>query len=163
MNNKPLDLNLDNLKAGDEITSVKVEKDGSLSYGAVRIILELSGCGDRWRYTNRINLNKVAGSFPLNGVGYYAMSKRITPHFFYSANPKHIEESKKNRARVIAAAELRKAEQLKNLESFEKELDALLKKYGADIYATQLSGDDQGVELDICISVGDSSKTLTEG
>jgi hypothetical protein len=86
-------LNLENLKIGDEITTITPYKNG-FKYGWVYVTTEWCDRHKRWRYSYQNNSKKCAGWFPLTGHGYYFMSKRNTPDFYYSANPKHIEKAK---------------------------------------------------------------------
>jgi hypothetical protein len=88
------DLNLDNLKVGTEIVTIRVTS-GKRVYGGVRIITGLCERNQIWRYAKEDNLKKNIGVLPSNGLGWDFMSKRKEPDFYYSANPRHIEEAKK--------------------------------------------------------------------
>lgn len=87
------DLNLENLKVGDEIVTIRPSKEG-LKYGAVKVLTVWEDGHKKWRYAHPSNLSKNVGWFPLTGHGYDFMSKRKTPDFYYSANPEHIKNSK---------------------------------------------------------------------
>lgn len=53
---------------------------------------------------------KNVGAFPITGNGYDFMSKRNQPDFFYSANPKHIKEAKKQHKDVKLEREKKERE-----------------------------------------------------
>jgi hypothetical protein len=82
-------LNLDNLKAGDEVVVIK--PNGSIS-GSIRV-LEWSESHQGFRMNGKDG--KTIGILPKDGKGFYAMHSRETPHFYYSANPIHIKKAKK--------------------------------------------------------------------
>lgn len=86
------ELNLENLKIGDEITTITPYRNG-FKYGWVYNITEWSNAHKRWRFRYADN-KKDAGWFPLTGHGYYFMSNRNTPDYYYSANPEHIKKAK---------------------------------------------------------------------
>jgi len=64
-----------------------------------------------------------------------------------------IETEKRRVAREIKLA-LEKKEDDQKLSNFRQALNALMESYGVDIYATQTSGDDQGVSVAVVLSLG---------
>lgn len=91
-------LNLENLKVGDEVVSIFVDKsrnrDGR-KYGRVAKILGWSAERNKWQASGMLYI-------PLDGKGYYAMHSKETPHFYFSANPVHIKAAKKEQSRLDA-------------------------------------------------------------
>jgi len=90
-----MNLNLQNIKPGDEIVTIRL-KDDVLTYSAIYVVTEWDERFKRWRYNHSNPSSKYHGAFPPTGEGYDFMSKRKTPDFYYSANPKHIKAAKKS-------------------------------------------------------------------
>lgn len=91
-------LNLENLKEGDEVVVIFVNprrnRDGAKYHGPYKVILDMGG-----------NFRLDSGArerIPKDGKGYYAMHSRETPHFYYSANPKHLAAARKERNKSLA-------------------------------------------------------------
>ncbi len=84
-------LNLENLKAGDEIVAIFVNpshtREGK-KYGKVCTILGKDPIREEW-------LTHGLAKISLDGKGFFAMSRRIKPDFYWSANPVHIKAAKK--------------------------------------------------------------------
>lgn len=99
-----MNLNLENLKIGDEITTVK-NNNGKLEYAGIFIIKEWSEKHKGFILKNR--LQKTLGVLPSDGKGYYFMSKRIAPDYYYSANPIHIKAAKKRIEKSLKAENLK--------------------------------------------------------
>lgn len=104
---------------------------------------------------------KAIGLIPSDGNGYYAMhSKDTGPHFYYSANPEHIAMAEKAITTARKAHEAKEKQTKKNLKELKVELKALLNKYNASIEVYQTSGDDQGVEFESCLTIGNQSTNI---
>lgn len=142
-------LNLDSIKPGDEITFVRI-KAGKWNASGIRVVSGYDEKIKRWRYTNPSG--KTHGAFPADGGCRDFMSD-----YYVSANPAHIRKAKANAAR--AARDLKRAESRmeKIHNQFKQELFSLLEKYSAEIGAEQLSGDDQGVEVGVYVSLNASA------
>jgi hypothetical protein len=153
MNEKDLDLNLDGFKVGAQLAVVKI-KGGILEYCGLRKIYLWDKLMGFWRTEGNMKI-------PVDGKGYYAMSpNKNKPHFYYSANPEHILAAKDSATKAKAIRIKKDAVELARFNEFEGKLNALLKEYGAEIGAEQLSGDDQGVEVGWYISLGKNNKEM---
>lgn len=93
------DLNLENLKVGDEVTAIFVNprstRDGRKYSGPKKIIWDEKAQAFR-------TVSKVGELIPKDGKGYFFMSKRITPDYYFSANPKHLAAARKARDKSLA-------------------------------------------------------------
>ena len=86
-------LNLSDLKVGDEITTIHV-KGGRIEYGPIRTIKAWDERFKRWRLT-AVDPAKIGTFLPPDGCGFYFMQKKETPPgFYYSANPEHLKKAK---------------------------------------------------------------------
>jgi len=158
LNTNPMkDLQLENLKVGDKVVSILPKKNGLLKYGAVSLVREWDERCKVWRCDSDHGKNIAA--FPPHGGCKSFMSKEID--LYYSANPKHIKAAIKQHDRAHFARQQKEAKDKAKLKEFQVKLDDLLKKYGADIYSIQTSGDDQGVETEVQISIGSASRKLS--
>jgi len=146
-------LKLENLKVGSEVVTIELLKNGNFKYGGVRIVTEFDEKFNVWRYAHPKNLEKNIGAFPPHGGQRYFMSKNKDWDYYFSANPTHIKAAIGQHKRARILAEKTAAKNKLRAEKFRVELDALLKKYGAEISAYQVSGDDQGVEVQAYYSV----------
>jgi len=92
------------------------------------------------------------------------MSKNPLPDYWVTANPIHVKTSarmaERNRKASERAAKIQAKDEQKKMNNFRREFYALCEKYGAEISAVQTSGDDQGVDVAIEISVGRASEYL---
>ena len=158
----PLDLNLENLKVGDEVVSVIPLKNGSLKYGPIRIVIEKDEKFQRWKYANPLTPTILIATFPFHGGCKNFMSKNDKPDFFFSANPTHIKRAKSAKKKFLA--QNIKEEKLKQtkFDEFQKELKDLLTKYNAEIYPIQTNGDDQGVEIEVFTAIGRINKNIKD-
>lgn len=95
-----MNLNLENVKIGDEITTIRQE-NGKTVFQGLWIVGEWNENHKAFRLYAKQN-NKVTSILPPDGKGYYAMHPKTIPHFFYSANPAHIKAIKKKLARISA-------------------------------------------------------------
>jgi hypothetical protein len=93
-----INLNLENLKKGDEVTTLRVE-NGKTEFRGILIVGEWSEQHGRFLLMSP-RTGKVACTLPVDGVGYDFMSRRENPDFFYSANPAHIRKAKTKIARA---------------------------------------------------------------
>lgn len=91
------DLHLENVKTGDEVTSVR----GDSCHG-VWTVGEWSKLHKAFRLLN--SKGKSVGILPASGIRYDFMSRKEKPDSFYSANPKHL---KKARAAIALANRVR--------------------------------------------------------
>ena len=95
-----LNLFLENLKAGDEVVVVFVNpshtRDGLKYSGPKKLVLdEKRGVLRTGSFTGEI--------VPKDGKGYFFMSKRINPDYYFSANPKHLAAARKANQKRQAA------------------------------------------------------------
>jgi hypothetical protein len=145
---------LKDFKIGAELTTVKINEKGE-AFDCKNKLVIAAWCGYRHCW-----LTASGKAIPKDGKGFYAMQALDTPHFYYSANPEHIEarneRANAERKKRILADEADN----RNLELFREDLEELLHRYGASIDAEQLSGDDQGVEVGLSITVGGSSLSI---
>lgn len=116
-------LNLENVKTGDEITTIS-PRNGKTVYQGLRIVGEWSENHKAFRLFAKRD-NKLIGILPPDGKGYYAMHPRKTPHFYYSANPAHIKKVKQS----IKKAEKIREKKEKLLAEKRELLSPLLESY----------------------------------
>ena len=110
------ELNLENLKIGDEITTI-TPLGKNFRYGWVYVITEWSDAHKGWRFKLAArSTSKNIGVLPLTGHGYYFMSKRNTPDYYYSANPKHIKRAKAKAKQAKIDNDKAAAEQKRRME-----------------------------------------------
>lgn len=148
-------LNLDNLKAGDEVVAVFVNSRGDIKkYGGVCIVIEFDEKLQRWCYAHKTSPTKTIGTFPRDGGCRYFMSKNERSDFYYSANPIHIKRAGRDTERAFRLAEEKRKEAERNLAEFKGKLESLLREYGAEITPVQTGGDDCGVSLEIECCIG---------
>jgi hypothetical protein len=92
------DLNLENLKAGDEVAVIFVNprgtRDGIKYSGPKKVVLDEKG---QFR-----TISQIGEIVPKDGKSYFFMSKRITPDYYFSANPKHLAAARKERDKRLA-------------------------------------------------------------
>ena len=143
-----LDLQLDKAVTGALICTIKA--DGSM--GSVYRVGEYSALHGKYKYQS-ISTGKHIGLLPADGLGFYAMYSRDKPHFFYSANPEHIERVQQ----AIKAADKKAQDKAQTdrakLHELQKKINALLAEYGASLDVS-LEGDTYGVEADLYLSIG---------
>jgi len=144
---------LNSFGVGVELTTVKIHGENVFDCTGRQIINAWDEKHKCWRTSKGMGI-------PSDGRGFYAMRSRKTPHFYYSANPVHIKERQKRAEAELAKRKLVEIADAKNLELFREDLEELLKRYGASIDAEQLSGDDQGAEVGLSISVGNSCLSI---
>lgn len=150
------ELHLDNIQSGMEIVTITPQGNG-FKYGMIKVVGDYSEPHKKWRLRFPDGWRDW-GLLPNDGAGYQWGSKIGTPpSFYYSANPKHIEEAKKAHERARIKREKEEQEAKERLAEFKQKLDDLLVEYGANIYAEQLSGDDQGVEIGLRLSIKNQS------
>jgi len=150
------ELHLDNIQSGMEIVTITPKKDG-FKYGMIKVIGDYSENHKKWRLRFP-NESRDAGLLPNDGAGYGWGQKRDTPpSFFYSANPKHIKAAKAAHENARKEREKQEAKDKARFEEFHGKFEALMEEYGASIQAIQTSGDDQGVEMDVELSIGNQS------
>jgi hypothetical protein len=154
------ELQLENIQKGTEVTYV-LPTDKGVKYSGVFVVREFSTLHNKWRY-GRSGACRDMGLIPADGKGYYAMHSRATPHFYFSANPKHVAAAKEAQQKAQKLRDDQEKKDKRNLKELQSKLDALLSEYGATISPVQLAGDDQGVELGIririnsqCLEVGE--------
>jgi hypothetical protein len=94
-----MNLNLENLKAGDNVAIVFVDpsrnRDNAKYCGPKKVVSDEKG--------NLRTISLAGEIVPKDGKGYYFMSKRLKPDYFFSANPVHIRAALKERNKRIAA------------------------------------------------------------
>lgn len=106
---------LENLKPGDEITTI-TRKGCRLEYGPIRVITERDDRFKRWRYSRPGAPHKNIGVVPDNGEGFMFMQRRDSPPaFYYSANPEHIRKAKIRAKRIRAKTEKTAAEKARRM------------------------------------------------
>lgn len=131
-----LELNLENLKIGDKITTVS--PDGKV-YASVGVITKWDDRIKRWRYARPNNLKKTVGTLPPLGHGMYFMSKSKTPDFYYSANPEHVKKAERNIKTRRKRQEQKQAEQDRRM--------ALARPIG-DLFKTEYYDSEECYHLD---------------
>jgi hypothetical protein len=123
---------------------------------------EKLGC---WRYANQCS-TRIAGNVPAGGGGRDFMSTNPVPDYWFSANPVHVKKALKINAATRKArekaAKTQAADEVRRMKGFLHEFTILRAKYGAEIRATQVSGDDQGVEIAIEIAIGNTCKFFAD-
>ena len=146
-------MNIDNIIClnkfgiGAELTTVKIQENRVSDCKNKCIIDSWDEAKECWRTASGMRI-------PSDGRGFYAMHSRETPNFYYSANPEHIKERNKRVEESKKKRMLADEADKRNLELLREDLEELLRRYGASISAEQLSGDDQGVEVGLSISIG---------
>lgn len=92
-------LNLGNLKEGDNVAIVFVNpshnRDNAKYCGPKKLVLDEKG--------NLRTISPIGEIVPQDGKGYFFMSKRIKPDYYFSANPKHLAAALKEKNKRIAA------------------------------------------------------------
>lgn len=151
------DLHLENLKVGDKVVSIFPKKSG-IEYGGIRIVKEWCERFEVWRYASPSNLDKNLGAFPAHGGCKSFMSKFVD--YYFSANPKHILAAEKQHKKKKILREKKEAQEKANFNEFKSKFNALLEEYGASVYAIQTCGDNQGVEIEVEISIGNNCSVL---
>jgi hypothetical protein len=146
------DLQLDNLKPGDQVVAVAFKNGQFVPSGAVCTLLEFRS--GRWYYSFPSKPTQVAGTFPPDGGCHHFMSKRATPDYYFSANPEHIAANLVRREKARIEREQREAALKVKMDEFQQKLKDLMAEYGAGVYAVQTNGDDQGVEMEVHFSIG---------
>lgn len=90
-----LNLYIEYMKPGVEVTTVK--PDGKVETGWVRTIHSWDEKYQRWFLAGPEDLTKISQAFLPDCKGYNFMQRRNTdPSFFYTANPEHVAQAKKN-------------------------------------------------------------------
>jgi len=91
-----MNLNLENLKDGDEVVVIflnpKRTRDGLKYSGPKKAVLDEKG--------NLRTMTKTGDIIPKDGKGYFFMSERISPDYYFSANPAHIKAAKRQNKRA---------------------------------------------------------------
>jgi hypothetical protein len=151
-------LMLETLTPGLLITYLRCDSSGEPKpTGAVMKILDFNTRAGVWRYTKE-GSSISCGHVPMDGGRRDFMSKNAVPDYWISANPEHVKASLRIKAANLKAAEkaakIQSADETRRMKEFLKEFALLRKKYEAEIFATQVSGDDQGVEIEMEISIG---------
>lgn len=146
-------LNLENVKPGDEIAILNPKGKGFLY--ALAKVGEYSEPHKAFRLCS-FN-GKPREILPNDGKGYYAMHPKTVPHYYYSANPLHIKNAKIQIENARIKREQIEKENKEKLEEFRGKLETLLKEYDATIYPVQTNGDDQGVEIELEISINNAA------
>lgn len=114
-------LQLENLKIGDEVVTFSAKNH---EYGCILKIKEWSEGHNGFVLVSQ--LGKTHGILPKDGKGYYAMHhSREKPHFYYSANPKHLKAAKKKHERAKILREKKEA----ILEQKRKLISPILESY----------------------------------
>lgn len=140
-------LQFSDIKTGDEICTIL--RDGSP--GSLYTAGEFNALHNKFQLLRH---GKIVGLIPSDGLGYYAMHKQTgTPHFYYSKNPAHIALVKKSMKDADKLKKLKEQENRKLLKSLLLEIKELVAERGASIYACQTSGDDQGVQVGMFLSI----------
>lgn len=106
------DLHLENVKTGDEIVTLsREEKTGALSVGSRVFRVCRASSNEDWRVFARNDEGQSRGSWLVkNGGGCpYAMHPQNIMRFYYSANPEHVAQARRNAREIKAAEEARKA------------------------------------------------------
>lgn len=156
------DLQLDNLKIGDEVVSI-TPKGNSYEYGGIRYVTEFVESRNGWRYSAFKNgERKNCGFFPIHGGCKMFMSNNPNPDYYFSANPKHIKAARRQHEKKAKILAQKDAKEKAKFNEFKTKLDALLREYGANIIPIQTNGDDQGVEIALHISIGRTAINVHE-
>lgn len=159
---KPRNLQLDRLEPGRKIAILR-RRAGKWVPVNVYVIIDWEEAHKRWRYTYESaamqgGVYRVAGCIKGNGEegGRDFLSQEKTD-FWYSANPKHVQQAEKSLAlaRETAAREAKERSVLeaRRVGAFKAELRELLDKYGACLSAVVTSGDDHGVECAVRVTI----------
>jgi hypothetical protein len=97
-----MNLNLDRIKPGDTVTTVRTES-GRLKIMGLWTVGEWSDKHNGFRLNSE--RGSLVGILSADGGGYYAMhSRKNGPHYWYSANPDHIRAARKRRKASDARA-----------------------------------------------------------
>jgi hypothetical protein len=150
-------LNLDNLKVGDLVVSIRPTRKQGAEYGGIRVVTEWDEKWNRWRYANPTNPSKNVGAFPPDGGCKDFMSKNLNPDYYFSANPEHLKAAENQHHQAALLRQKKEEQEKARFDEFSEKLHALLAEYGAGVCATQISGDDQGVEVMAEIFIGNHS------
>jgi hypothetical protein len=156
------ELYLNSIQSGMEIVTITPTDDG-FKYGTIKIVGDYSETHKQWRLRCPLK-RRDYGLLPPDGAGYMFIHRNhdTLPSFYYSANPKHIEAAKIAHEHIRIEQEIEKQKTKEQLIELKHKIYELLKEYGADIYPVQLSGDDQGVEVEVCISIKNQEIQLEE-
>lgn len=102
------DLHLENVKVGDEIVSISRADNGGLSVGSSVFHVHAR---EGWRVILRNEKDKTHGAWQTkNGGGCpWAMHGQHIMRYYYSANPEHVAQARRNARAIKAAEEARKA------------------------------------------------------
>ena len=110
MNNTPPDVgNISAVKVGDEVTVLTLEKGKWVVGQTIKIVHAI----EDWRVfvRNPEKTTSCGAWLTKNGGGCpYAMHDKNVMRYYYSANPEHIAQAKRNAKAAKAAEEKRKAE-----------------------------------------------------
>lgn len=142
------DLQLDKITEGVLICTIKA--DGSM--GSVYRVGEYSELHGKYRYQS-LSTDRHIGLIPPNGLGYCAMHSRDKPHFFYSANPEHVEKAQKAIETVQKKQQEKEQEDKAKLKELQSKINALLKEYEASLDVS-LEGDTHWVRSELYLSIG---------
>ena len=157
MNTKSeIDLQLHRLKKGQAVVGIAVDQSLSSSskikYYGVLTIIDFYEKTQRWRYGHKKSPKKVVGTFAVDGT--------TRPNFYFSANPKHIQAAEKAAQKRKAIKEAKDVQDENTLLELQGKLKSLLEEYNADIHAYQIAGDDQGVELEVYLSLNSCDRCV---
>jgi hypothetical protein len=156
-----IELNLKNLKMGDEVVSLRIRQDGTIKYGGIRYVGEFSAIHNGWRYSAfKTSTAKDLGIFPVHGGCRGFMSKNKGFDYYFSANPIHLQEARIQHEKETAKIVEIKLMETEKLREFEGKLKELLNDYGAKIIVNQTNEDDQGVEFEIECVIGNTGFVL---
>ncbi len=115
------DINLENLKAGDEVAVIfanpRATRDGVKYAGPKKVIWDEKSQSLR-------TISETGDKIPKDGKGYFFMSKRITPDYYFSANPEHLKAAKKATAKRTLARKKKEDEFSKKNELLSPMLDS---------------------------------------
>lgn len=96
-----MNLNLENLKAGDEVVVIFVNpshtRDGQKYADPEKVVSDEKG--------NLRTVTQTGDIIPKDGKGYFFMSKRVKPDYYFSANPVHIKAAKKQNEKAAKIRE----------------------------------------------------------
>ena len=102
------DLNLESVKVGDEIVTISRAENGGLSVTPHVFLVQAH---EGWRVVARNEKGKTHGAWlTKNGGGCpWAMHAQNVMRYYYSANPEHVAQARRNARAKKAAEEARKA------------------------------------------------------
>lgn len=144
-------LMLETVKTGIEVTTLFPDENGVTYYGPVNQIGEFSKNHWKWRIV-KPETGKDIGLLPTDGKGYHTMHSKDNPHFYYSANPEHIQAAKKFAERKRLQAEVDKREEMDRLKECHSKINDVLREYGATLIPEQTGGDDCGVTFALVLA-----------